>query len=30
LDTTLAPAFEDGVARLRGTVALLLQRHFSA
>jgi len=25
----LAPAFEDGMARLRGTVALVLQKHFS-
>jgi predicted NBD/HSP70 family sugar kinase len=26
----LVPAFEDGMARLRGTVALVLQKHFSA
>ena len=25
----LVPAFEDGMARLRGTVALVLQKHFS-
>ncbi|MEO8593470.1 MAG: ROK family protein [Candidatus Solibacter sp.] len=25
----LAPSFEDGMARLRGTVALVLQKHFS-
>ena len=24
------PAYEDGMARLRGTVALVLQKHFSA
>ena len=26
----LVPAYEDGMARLRGTVALVLQKHFSA
>ena len=26
----LVPAFEDGMARLRGTVALVLQKHFTA
>jgi hypothetical protein len=26
----LIPAPEDGMARLRGTVALVLQKHFSA
>ena len=25
----VVPAFEDGMARLRGTVALVLQKHFS-
>jgi hypothetical protein len=24
------PAYEDGMARLRGTVALVLQKHFGA
>ena len=27
--SALVPAFEDGMARLRGTVALVLQKHFS-
>ena len=27
---TVVPAHEDGMARLRGTVALVLQKHFSA
>jgi transcriptional regulator of PTS gene len=26
---TLVPAHEDGMARLRGTIALVLQKHFS-
>jgi len=26
----VVPAHEDGMARLRGTVALVLQKHFSA
>jgi hypothetical protein len=25
----VVPAYEDGMARLRGTVALVLQKHFS-